>query len=244
MKTVLIVDDDPFNAKGIALFLAGEGYTAVIAANAADAWNQAVNFPPDIAVIDIVIPEMEAGRRNVRESVGIRLALRLRALYPQLPVILFSAYEDRGLEVAEMIRRNMRGFAYKLKGCAAAELRRVMRQVEAGQLVIDPEVTDISRLGEVALTAVTEEERPWVENAVRQIPSLTPRERQIAERIAAAHKRSHIARSLKLNPKTVENHVTRIYNKLGLWEMSRQRPHLQQNVIVAKAFLIYDLSAK
>ena len=244
MNTVLIVDDDPFNIEGIALYLEQKGFTAVTAINASDAWRQASKHPLDLAIVDIVIPDTKDHQRNLRESVGIRLAQRLRTLYPQLPIILFSAYEDRGLEIAELIETGTRGFAYKLKGCTADELYTTIQQVQAGKVILDSEITNVSGLAEIALASVTPEERKWVEEAIQQIPSLTPREMQVAEGVAAGHIRSHIADTLNIDAKTVENHITNIYRKLGLLDMNHQAAHLRQSTILAKAFLISELSKR
>jgi DNA-binding NarL/FixJ family response regulator len=244
MVTVLIVDDDPFNIEGIAMYLKQKGFTAVTATNASDAWFQAREHQLDVAIVDIVIPDSKDHYRNLQESVGIRLAMRLRTLYPQLPIILFSAYEDRGLEIAELIKTATRGFAYKLKGCTAAELYESIQQVQAGKVILDSEVTNISGLAEIALAAIKVEERKWVEEAIQQIPALTPREKQIAESVAAGHVRHHIARAVNIDSKTVENHISNIYRKLGLLDMSHRAAHLRQSTILAKAFLISDLSKR
>ena len=242
MTMVLIVDDDPFNIDGLQVFLQQRGLTAVSATTAAEAWKIAAEHPLDLAIVDIVIPEAADHQRHLGQSVGIRLALRLRTLHPQLPIILFSAYEDRGLEIADLIHQSLRGFAYKLKGCTADELYQTILQVQAGQVVLDADVTNISGLAEVALTAVQPDERLWVESVINAIPQLTPREQQIAEAIAAGHRQQHIADTLTITHKTVENHTGNIYKKLGLAEMGEQAPHLRQNIILAKAFLIYDLA--
>ena len=241
---VLIVDDDPFNIDGLRVFLGQRGFTAVSATTASEAWKVASEHPLDLAIIDIVIPETADHQRHLNESVGIRLALRLRTLHPQLPIILFSAYEDRGLEIADLIHQSLRGFAYKLKGCTADELYTTIQQVQAGRVVLDADVTNISGLAEVALTAVQPEERLWVESVIHAIPELTPRERQIAEGIAAGHRWQYIADSLSVAAKTIENHTGAIYKKLGLSEMGEQAPHLRQNIILAKAFLIYELAKR
>jgi DNA-binding CsgD family transcriptional regulator len=53
--------------------------------------------------------------------------------------------------------------------------------------------------------------------ALRSVrPALTNRERQVAERAAGGAKSREIAEELFLSPRTVENHLQRVYAKLGV----------------------------
>jgi DNA-binding CsgD family transcriptional regulator len=47
-------------------------------------------------------------------------------------------------------------------------------------------------------------------------PVLTSRERQVAELAAVGHRSREIADRLYLSPRTVENHLQRVYSKLGV----------------------------
>ena len=47
-------------------------------------------------------------------------------------------------------------------------------------------------------------------------PSLTTRERQVAQLAADGAKSREIADQLFLSPRTVENHLQRVYTKLGV----------------------------
>jgi DNA-binding NarL/FixJ family response regulator len=89
---------------------------------------------------------------------------------------------------------------------------------------------------------LTTEERPWVEHALHLIPLLTPREREIASRMANSQNNQGISVALGIKMKTVENHVSRIYDKLGMGNIETEAPTLRKAVLLAKAFMIYDLS--
>lgn len=98
-------------------------------------------------------------------------------------------------------------------------------------------------LADDLLEQLTGEERPWIELAIKRLDQLSPREREAANRLAASHNTEGIAISLGITPKTVENYVSTIYEKLGLNEMSTQAPHLRKVLILAKACMIKELQA-
>ncbi len=141
-----------------------------------------------------------------------------------------------------MVREGTRGLAYKLKGSQPAALLAAIHDVMSGRVVIDPEVHANRRaLADELLKRLTADERGWVEIAVASFTQLTPREAEIAHRLAASHNTEGIARALSLSTKTTENYITHVYDKLGLNEMSQAAPHLRKVVVLAKACMINDL---
>jgi DNA-binding NarL/FixJ family response regulator len=144
-----------------------------------------------------------------------------------------------------MIREGMRGIAYILKGCPPAALLEAMDTALAGRVLIDPEVMLNPRyLVDDLLERLAPEERPWVEEAAARLEQLTPREREVANRLAASHTTEGIARALHLTVKTVENYISQIYSKLGLDEMSDQQIELRKSLILAKACMVKDLQTR
>ncbi len=239
---VLLVDDDTFNREGVRLFLKREGLEVQEAGDEESAWELAQAGGLDAAIIDISIPPDTHSPSRVDNSFGIHLANRLKAAYPALGVVLFSAYGDRGAEILDMVRQGTRGLAYKLKGSQPGALLSAVQDVIAGRVVIDPEVHANQRgLADELLKHLTADEGPWVEIAAANFEQLTPREKEIALRLAASHNTEGIAQALNVSAKTTENYITRIYDKLGLNEIGREAPHLRKVVILAKACMINDL---
>lgn len=162
-------------------------------------------------------------------------------------MVVFSAYADRGGAVLKMLHGGMRGIAYMLKGCDPGEFLDAVNAVVAGRVVIDGEVSDASNLARELLQRLSEAERPWVERALDSIETLSKREMEIASKLAASQTVRHIAESLVLTPKTVENHRDRIYSKLGLTfspgDAVLLRP-IKQDVILVKSLMIYELRKK
>ena len=242
---ILLVDDDAFNREGIRMYLKGQDMDVVEAGDEAAAWAAAQSQPFDAAVVDISIPEDGHSPSKVSNSYGIRLATRIKQDFPAVGVVLFSAYGDRGSEIMDLIREGVRGLAYKLKGCQPGALLAAIREVIAGRVVIDPEVhANRAGLADELMKRLTPDEAAWVEVAVENFGFLTPRETEIAQRLAASHNTEGISQALSVSSKTTENYITHVYDKLGLNNIAQDAPHLRKIVILAKACMIHDLRAE
>jgi DNA-binding NarL/FixJ family response regulator len=235
---ILLVDDDAFNREGVCLFLRREHFEVLEAGDEQSALALAATETLHAAVIDISIPPDPSMPSRVQHSFGIDLARRLKQANPMLGVVLFSAYEDRGSEVLNMVRAGTRGLAYKLKGCPPKALLEAINDVRLGRVVIDPEVTNPRSLADEFMARLTPEEQPWVEGIIAQFNQLSPRETEVTYRLAAAYSIDGIANALNVAPRTIEHHIGRIHAKLGLRELP---PHLQRSVLLAKACMIIDL---
>lgn len=240
---VLVVDDDAFNRKGLNLYLSNHGYTVLETGVETEAIALAEQYQPQAAVIDIVIPANPSSRANINKSVGIGLVRKLKQLNPNMGIVVFSAHEDRGAEVWELIRDGQRGIAYLFKGIRPERLLQALRDTTNGQVILDGiSPSGRPKLAEEILIRLTPEERPWVEKAVVLLPTLTEREWEVALRLAFSQNTSGIANALDIAYKTVENHVGRVYSKLGLNDVDERAPQLRKSFLLAKACMIYDLA--
>jgi two-component system response regulator YesN len=90
MPVVLIVDDDSaFRTVIRTLFESSSGFEACFAAeNGAEAIAKAKQVPPNLAVLDFSLPEMN----------GLQLAQELRAIAPKMPIFLLTADSDADTE--------------------------------------------------------------------------------------------------------------------------------------------------
>jgi DNA-binding NarL/FixJ family response regulator len=241
-KKILIVDDDSFNREGMSLYLTRHGFTILEAGDEKTAYASVGRYLPDAAIIDIVIPPAPGARTQMNRSAGIRLAKRIKHMNPSLGVVLFSAHEDRGSEVWDMVRDGVRGLVYKLKGCQPSAILRAIEDAMAGQVSIDPEVlTDRRSLAEELLSRLASDERIWIKRAMTHLDKLTPREHDIARRLAASHNVQGIANATGITPKTVENHISHVYSKLGLTGLASDDPRLRKAMILAKTYMIREL---
>lgn len=241
-RPILVVDDNAFNREGVVLYLNSLNMRVVEAGDQATAYKRAVSERPVAAVVDIVIPASPNKRAQTSESNGLSLVRSLKTLDPTMGIVIFSAYEDRGSEIWSMVREGMRGVAYLLKGTRPERLANAIELCIGGQVLIEPDVlSNPAQLAQEMGALLTPEERPWVERAVSLIPSLTERERDVANRIAASHNNQGIALALGLSQRTVENYVTIVYGKLQLNEVDRSAPALRKAMLLAKACMLYEL---
>jgi DNA-binding NarL/FixJ family response regulator len=189
---VLIADDHPVVRRGIRALLASLPGIEVIgeAANGEDVLREAQLTRPDVVVMDVQMPAMD----------GIAATRRLAAALPDVPVLVLTMFEDDDTVFAAM-RAGARG--YLLKGAEQQDILAAVHSVLAGQMVIGPGVAGrlISYLSTPPAQGVA-------------FPELTPREREILDRIAQGRSNGAIAVELGVAPKTIGNHVSAILAKL------------------------------
>lgn len=90
---ILVVDDDPRITDLLRRILAYEGYSVAIAASGSEALNRSLERPPDLVVLDIMLPELN----------GLEVAQRLRAAGDNVPILMLTARDTvadrvKGLE--------------------------------------------------------------------------------------------------------------------------------------------------
>lgn len=239
---VLVVDDDVLNRDGICLFLQGHGFHVREAGDAHNAWQAVQEHEPDVAILDIVLPAGPRISAQHHRSMGVSLAGRIKEAYPQIGVVLFSAHDDRGNRVWDLLHAGHAGIVYTLKGRPPETLLRGIRDAYAGRVVLDPGVMGASHpLADEFVHQLEEVERPWVVHAARRMQRLTPREREVVKRVAASYNVEGIADYLGISSKTVENHITTVYTKLGLSQIADDAPALRKAVILAKACILHEL---
>lgn len=237
---VLLIDGDAFIRSGLRMYLQCYGLFILEAGDEQTGWQEAITHKPQLAIIDVVLPNSPNAPFDLETSRGIHLTLRLKEKFPTMGIIIFSAYGDRASYITDLIHKGTRGLAYKLKGCLPSELLQTVYDVLAGKVVIDKEVIDSRSVFKEAMARLTKDEKRWVELVISRIPILSPREKEITALLAKSHTIKNIAQTLGIEHKTVEGYVTRIYEKLGLTEMANETPR-RQPVMLAKAYFIYQL---
>ena len=191
---VLIADDHPVVRGGLrALIGTLPGFVVVgEATTGLEAVAAAAALRPDVVIMDIRMPELD----------GTEATRRIAATVPGVAVLVLTMYDDDDTVFAAM-QAGARG--YLLKGAAQDDIDRALRAVVAGEAIFGPGIA--SRvLGYFSAT------RP----ADVPFPTLTAREREILDHVAAGERNSVIARRLSLAPKTVSNHLSSIFAKLAV----------------------------
>jgi len=92
MVRILIVDDDDNSSRTLKLYFSSLGHEAETASNAADAYLAVTRQPPDVIISDICMPDED----------GLSFLKRVRAKFPDIPVIMITAFQDMDSTVAAM----------------------------------------------------------------------------------------------------------------------------------------------
>jgi DNA-binding NarL/FixJ family response regulator len=127
---VAIADDHSLVRQGLRRYLDMADGIEVVgeASNGKELMELVGETDPDIALVDIRMPEMD----------GLEAARDLRDKHPKVGVIMLTAYDDRQF-VVEAVRSGARG--YVLKARDAEHLIQTVRLVAGGNMVIDPQST-------------------------------------------------------------------------------------------------------
>ncbi len=134
---------------------------------------------------------------------GLRAALEVRQRRPETAIMILSQYVHRRYAL-ELLQDESAGVGYLLKQRVAdgEAFSRDLRRVAEGGTVLDPEVI---------ATMVARARRD--DDAIDQ---LTPRQAEVLALIAEGRSNAAIARRLVITEKAVVQHVSHIYNELGL----------------------------
>ncbi len=195
MTRVLIVDDHPLFRDGLAGLLATlPGVEVTGTVGTADQALAAISeTPPDVVLMDVNLPGAS----------GIEATRRASQIVPSAAVLVITMVDDDDTVLAALAA-GARG--YVLKGASAAEIAAALQTVAAGGAVFGAGVAS-------RLLARTPQRSPGPASPARP-DDLTVREREVLDLLSDGASNQQIARSLGISLKTVQNHVSRILDKL------------------------------
>ncbi len=201
---VLVADDHPLVRTGLKKILeeVGEWEVVAEAGNGRDAVRQALALRPDVAILDIAMPELN----------GLEATAQICRREPGIRVLILSMYADEAYVIRAM-HAGARG--YLLKESADADVVRAVTAVAQGKSFFSPEIARImldEYTRHVAERGVSEAGGA----AVDPYHALSEREREIFQLIAEGRANKQIAELLHLSPNTVETHRAHIMEKLHL----------------------------
>jgi DNA-binding NarL/FixJ family response regulator len=197
-----VADDHELVRRGIrGVLRARRGWTVVgEAMNGLEAVEKANRLKPDIAILDISMPDLGGlqATRQIRESV------------PTTQVVVLTMHESD-----QMVRRVLDAGAlgYVLKSDLATHLVKAVKSVSRGKLFLSPRVSDI--VMKAFLTTGNQSE-PTEHSQAR--PTL--REVEIIRFLAQGKANKEIAAELGITIRTAETHRARIMHKLGLHSLA------------------------
>jgi two-component system, NarL family, response regulator DevR len=191
---ILLVDDHEVVRDGVkALINASDGLIVVgEAGSVREAIDQAMRTKPDVVVMDV----------RLADGSGIEATREIRARMEKTQVLMLTSFADDEALFASI----MAGAAgYVLKQIRGGELIRAIREVGAGNSLLDPEVT----------RSVLERLRKGKTMRDEKLARLTAQEERILTLVAQGLTNGQIGKELKLAEKTVKNYVSTILLKAG-----------------------------
>jgi two-component system, NarL family, response regulator LiaR len=198
---VLIVDDHAVVREGLRTFLELQDGIEVVgeAGDGLQALDQAAALTPDVILMDLVMPRLD----------GVAAMRKLRERSPASRVIVLTSFLDDN-RLMPALQAGAAG--YLLKDVEPAELARAVRTAGSEQAMIDPTVA-------ARLLRTLSEPGPAIRRGDAGADpgaSLTPREHEVLELIAAGRSNKRIALELGIAEKTVKTHVGHLMAKLGV----------------------------
>lgn len=193
---VVLADDHEIVRKGIHDLLEEEDDIRVVAeaADGVEAVDLTLEHQPDVAVLDIQMPEMT----------GIEATRQIKAKAPAIRILVLTAYDDDPYIFA-VLQAGAGG--YVLKNAPARELVRAVRTVAEGGSAMDPTIT---------AKVMTQLSSGKPLGAQAAVEGLTPREVEVLRLAAKGHTNRAIGLELGISDRTVQGHLANIFGKLGV----------------------------
>ena len=212
---ILIADDHEIVRRGLRAVLENQPNWMVVseAITGRDAIEKAKEYTPDIAIVDIGMPELN----------GLEATRQILKLLPQTEILILTMHESEQI-VREVLAAGARG--YVLKSDAGKDL------VAAVDALCQHRTFFSSKVSEMLLhTYLRHGDRPEAAEITRS--RLTAREREIVQLLAEGKSNKEVAQTLNISIKTAETHRTNIMNKLDLRSITELVRYAVRNHIVA-----------
>lgn len=198
---ILLADDHNVMRRGLRLLLENQPGFSVVgeASDGRQAVEQAAATQPDVAVLDIAMPNLS----------GIEAAQRITSTLPHTGIVILSMHSDEGY-VLRALKAGAKGDPFK--DSAEDDLIEAIKAVHQGKAFFSPEISNM-----------------LVEDYMREIKTrgtgdsyelLSSREREILQLVAEGKSNKDIATALNLSLYTVETHRRNLQEKLNLHSLA------------------------
>jgi len=196
---LLIADDQPLFRAGLARLLNDDPRVEVVgeAADGEEAVRLAAKLKPDVVLMDLRMPNLD----------GIEATRLITQADPALKVIVLTTF-DTDSQVLRALQAGASGFA--LKDATPEAIMGAIEAVMAGNRVM------ASQIAQQVLDMLT-----GVKSRKDFYDGLTAREVEILGLMAGGLANKQLAYKLGISEKTVRNHISNMYEKLGIYDRTQ-----------------------
>jgi DNA-binding NarL/FixJ family response regulator len=207
---IIIADDHELVRKGLAAVVAETGTWKVVAeaGNGRQAVQLVSEHKPDIAILDLTMPELN----------GLEATRQILAAEPQTRVLILTAHESEQL-IREVLGAGAQG--YVLKSDAGRILIGAVESLLEGRTFFTSKVARMVLEGYLRSPAETQ-----------TLPTLSGREREIVQLLAEGRSNKEVARKLDISVKTAETHRSNIMRKMQFDSLSDLVRYAVRNKII------------
>src|SRR2546422_7595417 len=195
----MVVDDQTLFRRGLMMLLQSDTRIKIVddAASGAEAMEKMGKNAADIVLLDIKMPVMD----------GIETTRRIISSYPNTKVMILTTFENDGY-VVQALQAGASG--YLLKDSQPEAILSAMLAIMSGERVMTQSIAD-QFLNLLAGGGVPKE----------RYDGMTRREVEILKLLGQGLTNKQIAYRLKISEKTVRNHISNFYAKLGVGDRSQ-----------------------
>lgn len=211
MIRVILADDHSIVRAGLRRIVEESGDMEVVAeaADGREAIRKIRELKPDVAVIDISMPQID----------GLEVINQLHPEFPDLPIIVLTMHAENQY-VVHAIEAGAMG--YITKQSAPEQLVHAIRKVHAGSRYLTEDATESLAL-RVAKGSRTSQS---------PLDTLSTRELQVLRRLALGHTSREIASNYNISIKTVDTYRFRLLKKLNLRNNAELSRFAMQNGLI------------
>ncbi len=209
MIRVVIVDDHDVVLAGLRQLTDGFDDVEIVgaASDGTKAVQECQRTTPDVALIDLEMPEMD----------GIEATRRIKEASPATNVVVFTYFSDRE-RIVKAIDAGATG--YLLKDADPRELHSAIRAAAQGGVPLHPTVA-----------ATMLDERTGA--GARAKTGLSAREQEVLILVGNGLANKQIARRLGISEKTVKTHLTKIFQVIGVTDRTQAALWAERNGLLA-----------
>lgn len=194
---LLLVDDHSIVREGLRMLINSQSDLTVVgeAAEGNEALQKIPILEPDVVIMDLSMPNGRDGLPTISE---------ICQRFPSINILILSMHNDEQ-SLIRALKAGAKGFL--LKSSIGNELFTAIRRVHSGQAYLYPEAQK---------RVINHMFHRTEEDYQDSFDLLTGREKEVFSLVAKGYTNKEVGTLLNISPRTVENHKSRIMDKLGL----------------------------